>query len=763
MSSPVSNSESSSFERLHPAVQQWVWAQGWTALRDAQEWAISALVEADRDVIIAASTAAGKTEAAFLPILTNLMNHPDPAGAVLYISPLKALINDQWDRLSRLCEQLDLPVVAWHGDVSASKKHKFLKSPKGVLLITPESLEALFVNRGSSLAGLFQNLRYIVVDELHAFIGSERGKQLQSLMQRVELVAGKALPRVGLSATLGDMSLASEFLRPGHPQRVQVIESKSSGQNLQVQVRGYVMPPMQKLLLVEAPKAEPDQNQDEEEEEEDESGSRHAIAAHMYKVLRGSNNLVFPNSRQEVEWYADRLRRLCEISGMPNEFLPHHGSLSKDLREDTERALKAGTSPATAVCTTTLELGIDIGNIKTVVQIGSPPSVASLRQRLGRSGRRNDEPATLRAYCQERELTDQSLLSDLLRQNLVQTIAMIRLLIGNWFEPPRAEGLHASTLVQQILSVIAQQGGASAAQLWGSLVESGTFKSISKPDFFALLKGLGEKKLIVQDSSGYLLPGEVGERLINHYEFYSAFTSDEEFRLIREGKPLGSIPVSRPLMKGQRIIFGGRRWRVLDVDIEKKVIVVTAARGGQPPQFDGLGATVHDHVREEMRAVLTEITPCPFIDSKAQELLSEARKSFRSLGLAHEFTYGSDSKTHLLTWRGDQTNDALVLMFNYVGLSCESSGLALSLGGSQKSVADALARVAELDPDDIEALLDGVENLIKEKWDWALPRSLLMKSYASSQLNFKGAVEFARLFTTRWLHGGNAFESTTVH
>ncbi|MCQ9186523.1 DEAD/DEAH box helicase, partial [Streptomyces sp. IBSBF 2953] len=232
-------------------------------MRDAQEWAISALVEADRDVIIAASTAAGKTEAAFLPILTNLMNHPDPAGAVLYISPLKALINDQWDRLSRLCEQLDLPVVAWHGDVSASKKHKFLKSPKGVLLITPESLEALFLNRGSSLAGLFQNLRYIVVDELHAFIGSERGKQLQSLMQRVELVAGKALPRVGLSATLGDMSLASEFLRPGHPQRVQVIESKSSGQNLQVQVRGYVMPPMQKLLLVEAPKAEPDQNQDE--------------------------------------------------------------------------------------------------------------------------------------------------------------------------------------------------------------------------------------------------------------------------------------------------------------------------------------------------------------------------------------------------------------------------------------------------------------------------------------------------------------------
>lgn len=248
MSSPVSSSDSSSFERLHPEVQQWIWSQGWTSLRDAQEWAVPALVEADQDVIIAASTAAGKTEAAFLPILTNLLNHNSPAGAVLYISPLKALINDQWDRLSRLCERLELPVVAWHGDVPASKKQRFLKSPEGILLITPESLEALFVNRGSSLPGIFQNLRYIVVDELHAFIGSERGKQLQSLMQRVEIVVGKALPRVGLSATLGEMSLARMFLRPNCSDGITVIESKSSGQELQVQVRGYIERPLMEVV-----------------------------------------------------------------------------------------------------------------------------------------------------------------------------------------------------------------------------------------------------------------------------------------------------------------------------------------------------------------------------------------------------------------------------------------------------------------------------------------------------------------------------------
>ncbi|WP_122316164.1 DEAD/DEAH box helicase [Pseudomonas cichorii] len=744
MNSPASSSDSSAFERLHPDIKQWVWAQGWTSLRDAQEWAIPVLVEADRDVIIAASTAAGKTEAAFLPILTNLLNNAGSPAAVLYISPLKALINDQWDRLSRLCENLEIPVVAWHGDVSTSKKHRFLKSPSGILLITPESLEALFVNRGSALTGLFQHLRYIVVDELHAFIGSERGKQLQSLMHRIESVAGKKLPRVGLSATLGEMSLAREFLRPGQAQPMEEIISQASGQSLQVQVRAYIMPPFSQICLKDVAETARDEDDEEGDDDDSASGTKQAIAAHLYRVLRGSNNLIFPNSRKNVEWYADRLRRMCENEGAPNEFLPHHGNLSRDLREDTERALKAGTQPISAICTTTLELGIDIGHIKTVAQIGAPPSVASLRQRLGRSGRREGEPATLRAYCQERALTADSSLSDQLRQNLVQTIAMIRLLIEKWFEPPRTNGLHASTLVQQCLSMIAQHGGASASQLWNGLVASGTFGAITKADFLALLKTLGEKKLIVQDSSGLLLPGELGERLINHYEFYSAFTSDEEFRLIREGKPLGAIPVSRPLIKGQRIIFAGRRWQVLDVDLEKKVIVVKSARGGEPPQFDGLGAMVHDRVRQEMRAVLMEVQPCDFIDATAQSLLDEARQAFQRLGLSNRSIIGSGSESYLLTWAGDYTNDALTLMFSQVGVACENSGLVLKFDGSKEKVLAALGRVATLDAANIESLLGGIKNLIREKWDWALPESLLIKTFASSQLDLDGAIKLAK-------------------
>ena len=741
MNLPPSHSDSSGFEQLESRIQRWIWAEGWTSLRDAQEWAVPVLVDADQDVIIAAATAAGKTEAAFLPILTNLLNHDDPSGAVLYISPLQALINDQWDRLSRLCEQLEIPVVAWHGDISSSKKHRFLKSSEGVLLITPESLEALFVNRGSSLGGVFQNLRYIVVDELHAFIGSERGKQLQSLMHRVELVVGCRLPRVGLSATLGDMKMASEFLRPGSADTVTVIESKNSNQTLQVQVRGYIQPPMNELMKA---RVELSLDGENEGEQDYEASSDFAIADHLYKVLRGSNNLIFPNSRAQVEWYADQLRRRCENDGLPNEFWPHHGSLSKDLREQAEHALKAGNQAASAICTTTLELGIDIGSIKTVVQIGAPPSVASLRQRLGRSGRRPGEKATLRVYCKESPLTDGSSLSDLLRQGLVQTISMVRLLARGWFEPPRAQGIHASTLVQQCLSVIAQCGGASAADLWKSLIAEGAFPKVEKSDFMGLLKSLGEHELIIQDSSGLLLPGVVGERLINHYEFYSAFTSDEEFRLVCDGKTLGSVPVSRPLTKDQRIIFGGRRWQVRDVDLQAKVIIVSAARGGAPPQFDGLGAMVHDVVRKEMRAVLADSAPCPFIDSSAQALLDEARKTFSLLRLGDRYLIESGSKCSLISWLGDYANDALRLLLNHVGLPCHNTGLVIEIDASIDQANAALNAVGSLDPGDLNSTLADVENMLREKWDWALPEPLLKRSFASISLDISTAIIFAQ-------------------
>lgn len=741
MSSPASSS-SSSFGLFDERIQRWIWQEGWTALRDAQEQAVPALIEADRDVIIAAATAAGKTEAAFLPILTHLLRTEPDIGSVLYVSPLKALINDQWGRLSQLCESLDIPVIPWHGDIAATRKHKFVKDARGILLITPESLEALFVTRGSSMPGLMAALKYLVVDELHAFIGTERGKQLQSLMARVELIAGRHLPRVGLSATLGDMKLAAEFLRPHGSDDVQIIDSKSGGHELKVLIKG---------CLEQPPRVDSEPDLENPQLEDLVDGSALAIGEHLYKVLRGSNNLVFPNSRRQVELYADLLRRRCERDNVLNEFWPHHGSLAKDIREEAEAALKEGQRPASAICTTTLELGIDIGAVKSIAQIGPPPSVASLRQRLGRSGRRKGEPAILRCYAVETELDSKSDISDQLREGLVQSIAMVRLLIAGWFEPPRVGGLHASTLVQQILSIIAERGGATAPELWATLVQRGAFCNVSRDDFVALLRHLGEKELLIQESSGLLLHGEIGEKLVNHFDFYSAFLLDEEFRIVCDGRALGSLPVSRPLAIDQRIIFAGRRWRVLSVDEQRKLVTVAPDAGGAPPNFDGGGARIHDWVRQEMRQVLASNEEVIFIDSAAKSLLAEARANFAALGLASRAVVPSGNSVLILTWRGDWINDALALLLGRQHLQATNEGLAVRvIERDSDRVLDALEDIGADEENNLITLLADVQNLCQEKWDWVLPSGLLERTFASSSLDIDGAKSIARELTENY-------------
>ncbi|THJ45123.1 DEAD/DEAH box helicase [Aeromonas veronii] len=729
MSSHPSNSDSRHFEKLDERIRRWIWQKGWTSLRDAQERAIPALIDADRDVIVAAATAAGKTEAAFLPILTNLLASPKP-GAVLYISPLKALINDQWDRLNGLCEALEIPVTGWHGDVNYSSKSRFLKNPSGILLITPESLEALFVNRGASIPGLMAYLRYVVIDELHAFIGDERGKQLQSLMHRVEIAIGRVVPRVGLSATLGDMHLASCFLRPAKPDGVELIESKDGGQDLKVMLKGYI-------------DAVSDQNA--ETDDDDPSTPYAAICDHMYKVLKGTNNLVFPNSRSSVEKYTDRLRRLCERDKVPNQFWAHHGSLSKAYREETEQALKSGEAPATAICTSTLELGIDIGAVKCICQIGRPPAVSSLRQRLGRSGRRKGESAILRGYLIEPEVGPKTSLADSLREGLVQSIAMVRLLIDGWFEPPRVGGIHGSTLVQQIMSLIAERGGADAKELWRTLLAPGApFAGMEREEYLQLLKQMGTLKMLVQDSSGLLLHGEVGEKIVNHYDFYASFVSDEEYRLICGSTQVGLIPVTRPLVVGQKVIFAGRRWLVQDVSEEKKSIYVTPSKGGSPPVFDNCSAVVHERVRQEMKTVLSGDFHVPFLDANAQELLAEGRENFSQANLNDESIIEVSSCNSLLfTWSGDLANDALVLLLQRQGLEATNEGLSISVPCSRSELLDALNTIANdgvVTPDD---LLRNVQNLSREKWDWVLPGGLLRKSYASLHLDIEGAKRVA--------------------
>lgn len=725
---------SSSFELLDERIRRWIWSSGWSELREAQERAIPAILTADHDVIVAAATAAGKTEAAMLPVLTNLLKEDDGLALTLYISPLKALINDQFGRLLPLCETLDIPVWPWHGDISSSSKSRFLKRPSGVLLITPESLEAILCNRGFSAPTLFARLRYIVVDELHAFIGSERGKQLQSLMQRVELAAGARVARIGLSATLGDMRLAADFLRPRAADGVETIVSTSEGGDLKLLIKGYV---------VLAPKDKEADDADEHPETE----AVRSIVGHMFKTLKGSNNLVFPNSRGKVEQYTYELQKLCAAEGMPNEFWPHHGSLSRELREETEAALKRKDRHATAICTNTLELGIDIGAVKSVVQIGPPPSVASLRQRLGRSGRRPGESSILRGYAIEQEIHAESDLSSLLREDLFEFAAMTSLLLEGWVEPPRPRGMHLSTLVQQLLSLIAQRGGMMAPEAYRILCEAGPFDAVGKADFVSLLSYLGAKHILMQDASGVLLHGAKGAPLVNHYTFYAAFSAEEEFRIISGTRTLGSVPVSSALSVGDFILFAARTWRVDEVDEASKSIYVTQHQAGRPPRFSNGAGMVHDKVRERMKKLYEGNDDTGFLDPAAVRLLAEGRDAYRRYDIGCRPLLHVDGRALILSWQGDARNETIAMLLRMKGFSVGCYGAILTIeqaGAELAEVSIALQAIASMPLPPLEDLLANALNLRQEKWDSALPEKLLQRSFASQKLDLAGAHEWIK-------------------
>lgn len=718
-------SDSSAFLMLDERIQRFLWQEGWSELRDAQEEAIPLVLSADRDVIVSAATASGKTEAAFLPALTYLAQ-TTPPGLIVYISPLKALINDQFGRLDRLCEDLETSVWPWHGDISSSRKTKFFKDPQGVLLITPESLEAMFCNRGTTVARIFEHTAFIVIDELHAFIGSERGKQLQSLMHRIESVIGRSVPRIGLSATLGDMQLAANFLRPNLAGKVSIVQSRSSGNELKILIKGFEEP------ILDAPEPQ-------EDEDQPEAFAPAHIAHHLFKTLRGTNNLVFPNSRREVERYTHLLNQLCEVSKVPVEFWPHHGSLSKEIRSETEAALKQKEMPATAICTNSLELGIDIGAVKSVAQIGPPPSVASLRQRLGRSGRRKGEPAILRGYCIENALVAKSSLGEKFRLGTVQTAAMVSLLLEKWCEPPPTTGAHLSTLIQQLLSSIAQNGGVTATEAYDLLCSvNAPFSTVSKSDFASLLRFMHEKDLLVQDSSGLLLHGHLGEQFVNHYDFYAAFQSDEEFRIVSGSRTLGTLPVSQMLIPGQRILFAGRTWRVEQIDELQKTIYVSSAKGGTPPLFNGGVGRMHTKVRQRMRELLDSNIELPYLDETAQRFLREGQQNFQRLGFTNKLFIDEGPELTLLTWLGDSANEAIACFLLQQKITAAPTRLGVEVTKGNKTTEDIIEILRQVPAHpipNIDGLLSNVSNLQREKWDWALPELLLQKTYASACLD----------------------------
>lgn len=726
--------QSSNYELLSAGIKKWIGQQYWDELRDIQEDAIPPILEHKRDVIISAATAAGKTEAAFLPACTYIAQERKKGFRILNLSPLKALINDQYRRLQELCEMSDLAITPWHGDVSESIKKITRKEPAGILLITPESLESRLLNHFSWCKNAFKNLDYVIIDEFHAFIGTERGCQLLSLLERIEFFLGKKIPRIALSATLNDLEQVAKYIRPRKQLACAIIESQKAHSAIRLQMKGYCQP---NTNITDDTKIEEDSELDSFSEKDavldpwENAKGRMLMLKDIYNILRGKSHLLFANSRSNVEEMTDKLSNRCEKEGVPNEFFAHHGNLAKDIRGELETRLQKGVLPTTAVCTTTLELGIDIGAVDSIVQISHPHSVASMRQRLGRSGR-HASPAVFRLFAIEAEIQADSDIADKLRIKTVQCIAMINLMLEKWCEPPPKNHYNLSTLVQQILSVIGQYGSVRADQLWQLLCNESVFSNVDQKIFGDLLSVLGKKNLITQTHDKTLIIGHKAERIMGHYSFFTAFKTDQEYFLISGGKVLGTLPIYNPLIVGQYIIFAGRRWTVIDVNDEKKNINLTPAKLGKAPLFGGSYTMLHGQIRKEMLSIYQQKTQPVYLDPTARGLLNEGIESFHRLGLRKTNILTRGGGVYLFPWCGDRGSETIRALFLSRGLTADSShGILQIANTTQSEVYDVMHRIITKPKPSLAELATHLASTYSEKNDWALSEELRALAYGA--------------------------------
>jgi len=342
----------------------------------------------------------------------------------------------------------------------------------------------------------------------------------------------------------------------------------------------------------------------------------------------------------------------------------------------------------------------------------------------------------LRAYVSERPLTGQTPPADALRDELFQTVAMVELLLASWYEPPNPAGLQLSTLIQQILSFLAERGTARAGEIHQALCGPGPFARTGEGDFLALLRDMGQHDLIRQDARGFLIPAGQGDRLLNHYSFYATFHTSQDYRLVADGRTLGSLPVERPILPGTLLIFGGRRWKVLGVDIAQRVIELTASGDGAPPTFPGTGGDVDDEVRRTMRVLYQSPEVPRYLDATARDLLAEGRREFHRFGHDRQRIFAWRNETLLFPWRGDRIMNTLLVTLASTGLQVGQDGICLTIKGTEPGrLWTLLGDLADSAPPDPLDLARCVRAKVRDKYDRYLGEDLLNRAYAARALD----------------------------
>lgn len=624
-------------DRLAPFIQEYMYRNGWPGLRPIQEAACRVIFDSDDHLLVAAGTAAGKTEAAFIPVLTELFNQaPDGIGA-LYIGPIKALINDQFERLTDLLELAEIPVQMWHGDVTQSKKQKVLKDPHGILQITPESLESLLVNKAIELPRLFGQLQFVIIDEVHAFIGSDRGDQVLCQLTRLAHLTGNEPRRIGLSATLGDYALAERWMAAGTGRSVVVPQMENAGRKIQLSIEHFYDPGTVVRAIGDVRDA-----------------AFNPYHLHLFNQTLNQKCLVFANGRTATEEAVSAMRTIAIAKGYPDVYHVHHGSISADLRAVAETAMRAKDTPAVTAATMTFEMGIDLGQLDRVIQLESPASVASFLQRLGRSGRRGGV-SEMRFVCAEDRPTGEETLPEQIPWQLLQAIAIIQLYLEDqWIEPPPNVQYPYSLLYHQTMSTLMSQLELTPAQLAQQVLTLPPFQNIQQDDYRKLLRHWIELNHIETTEKATLILGLKGEKIVRNFKFYAIFPDNEEYKVMNHDRVIGSIMVAPG--PGDRISLAGSVWEITEVNPKSKVVKAkSTTKSANASSWRGTTGDIHTRVLARMRQVLQEDVQYPYLQPGAIDRLQVARETARRHGITtHLMTYLEEGYVCLFPWIGSK-------------------------------------------------------------------------------------------------------------
>ncbi|WP_417231116.1 DEAD/DEAH box helicase [Thermophilibacter sp.] len=773
------------FDRYAPFVQDFIYAHEWENLRGVQVAAGEAIFDTENHVLLCASTASGKTEAAFFPILTEFWEDPPTSVGALYIGPTKALINDQFYRLTDLCEEAGINVWHWHGDVSASHKARLMKRPSGILQITPESLEALLMRRHAVVSKLFCDLRYVVIDEVHSLLRQDRGGQCLCLIERLARIAGVQPRRIGLSATIGDPEAVGAFLAAGTGRDCVIPRVEEPPRTWRLSMEHFYQTGPQAdeseiqttdgsteadVLSVESSEARalsPCSNS---------FGAQGAAAerragrvpspaeaptdlapanadpgiGYIFEHTRGRKCLIFSNSREEAEEVCTTLRAYCEANGEPDRFLIHHGNLSAAIRESAEEQMRDDASDLSIVATATLELGIDVGRLERAFQIDAPFTVSAFLQRMGRTGRR-EAPPEMWFVMREEQPEARTLLPETIPWKLLQGIALVQLYREErWVEPPNLNRLPYSLLCHQTLATLAGEGELSPAQLASRVLTLTYFHRVTTDDFRELLRHLLRNDFIEQTEGGGLIVGLAGERVTSSYKFFAVFQENVEYTVRSGSEEIGTLCAPPP--PGEKVAIAGHVWIVDEVDHERHLLYVTQVKGKVPAYFGDVAGDINTRILERMRRVLEESEPYPYLRDHARARLREARRVARNSQLTTGplVCLGENDKEQtmwcLLPWLGTY---AFLALERLIKIKCAAE---LGIKGVNSSRPYFMTFVMAADEqtffsvvkDAAERLTDPMELLYPaeipyfEKYDELVPESLVRKGFACGVLDVDG-------------------------